>query len=309
MPAVEEAKAKKPKAKKEPKAIAPVAANPLAIDLSAGVPEELPVKDIQTYRDLQIRRDVDTGEVVDETRAQEFAEAMKAGDEFPPIKVMRIPDPKKEGVTHLDVWDGMHTLRGAVLAKKKTIKCIVWDGSPEQALYAAATLANREHSKNGKPLSNKDKIQAATVAAKAYKTSQIAPKEWPSNRQLAELVGVSHAFVNDLDPFGRRKDGRTHEDRKAEKRAKEQQADDEGEEEGEEDTEEGASPRLKNVFDWKEQDRCLGFVIRSIDAMGDTFDLRRQDPAGYKTAVDACKTLAEQLRQWKESILESGKAA
>jgi hypothetical protein len=205
MTATAEKKDAKPKAPPKAKYVSPLALK------GKGKPETLRVKDLARVRDTQARVDVDRASeeddrdgTVDEHRAADFAAAMKAGDKFPPIKVVRIPadDKHKE---RLVVVDGMHTHRGAELAKVPELDCLVWDGTMAQAMHMAGVLANREHAKNGKPLSNRDKNRSVELAARAYMKSDLPKGEWPSNRELAEEVGVSHQMVNNIDPFGRAK--------------------------------------------------------------------------------------------------------
>jgi len=310
MPTTKEPKQKKPKAAK-----AEAPANPLALS-GEPVAMKVSVKDVYVYRDLQARKDIDAGSTVDEARAEQFAAAMKAGDRFPPIKCMRIPSKNKKDEFDIVVWDGMHTHRGAEIAKVKELDALVWDGTAQQALMAAATIANREHEKNGKPLSNRDKLHAVEMAAMAFTKSDIPKKDWPSNRQLAELVGVSHTLVNDLDPFKRKPPTAPSREEKLEQKreaAKKRERDDDDDgaevEAASDDPAPGSEIRMAAVFDWKEQDRCMGYVIRSIDAMGDTFDLKKTDPKGMKRAYELCDQLVELLKQWKAAATAKDKAA
>lgn len=184
-------------------------ANPFALK---GKGKEMRLKTKQVTRDrrLQTRTDTDSGSEIDEYRCERFAHAMTpkeqggAGEKFPPVKVMLVkdmPGHKDEEVYLL--WDGFHTHRGAEIARLAEIDALVWEGTWHQALTAAATVANREHEKNGKPLSSKDKIHAVAILARAFKESELPKKEWPSNRQLAEMCGCSRQLVNEMDPFDR----------------------------------------------------------------------------------------------------------
>lgn len=169
-----------------------------------GTKDTLKTKECIVFKKLQARTDTDSGSVVDEGRCQQFAVAMTAGAKFPPIKVMKVLDAPGMKDTEVHVtWDGMHTLRGAEIAKIPEIEALVWSGTWAQAQYLAATRANREHEANGKPLSSKDKIHAVSILANAYKTSEIPKKDWPSNRAAADTVGCSRQLVNDMDPFDR----------------------------------------------------------------------------------------------------------
>lgn len=175
-----------------------------------GKEELLKVRDVFVFKKLQARTDTDSGSVVDEGRAAGFAESLKkiAADpklpKFPPIKVMRVTDaPGHKDREVLVCWDGMHTLRGMELAKLPEVEALVWDGTWAEAQYLSATRANREHEKNGKPLSSRDKIHAVKILAAAYIDSGMPKKDWPSNRALADLCGCSRQLVNDMDPFDR----------------------------------------------------------------------------------------------------------
>ena len=189
--------------------------------------EVLKVKDVHRVKDFQARtdntaKDEDKGYdgTVDEGRAQSFADKMKAGEKFPPIKVIRFTkgDGDKAEVNYA-VWDGSHTHRGAELAKLPTIDCLVYDGTAEQAMYMAGMVANLEHESAGRAQSSKDKVNGVKLAAKAYINAGVPKGEWPSNRKLAEMRGVSHELVNRIDPFGR-----SDRDREEENKAKREAA-------------------------------------------------------------------------------------
>lgn len=175
--------------------------NPLAL---SGKPyKETPlVKDVLRIRALQARVDVDSGSEVDVGRAEGFADKMRAGEKFPPIKLMAVEDaPGHKGTEVMVCWDGMHTHFAAEIAKLKDIDALVWKGTWAQALMAAATVANREHDKNGRPLSTKDKQHSLDLLVRSFKESDVPKKDWPSNRKLAEMTGLSHQYINDTDPF------------------------------------------------------------------------------------------------------------
>lgn len=181
--------------------------NPFAIDITAGRPETLKTNATISDKRLQPRTDLDTGSSVDEGRAAIMAEALEGGAKLPPVKVIRVkdmPGAKKDEVRDV-LFDGHHTHRAKVIAKQDTIEALVWDGTWAQALSAAAMHANREHEKNGKPLSSRDKVHAVKLLAAAYTGSELPKKDWPSNRQAAEMVGCSRQLVNDMDPFCRGK--------------------------------------------------------------------------------------------------------
>lgn len=169
-----------------------------------GKPERLKVRNVHVFKKLQTRTDTDSGSTVDEGRAEQFATAMTKGDKFPAIKVMRVKDAPGFKDEEVDVcWDGMHTLRGKEIAKLPEVDALVWEGTFAQAQFLASTRANREHEKAGRALSSKDKIHAVKILAQAYKDAEIPKKDWPSNREAAEMVGCSRQLVNEMDPFDR----------------------------------------------------------------------------------------------------------
>lgn len=207
-----------PKAAKPKKGKDEAPANPFAL---VGKPknETLPTKDVLVFKTLQARKDCDEGQVVDVDRATGFAEKMKAGVKFPRIKCMEVSDaPGHKDEPVVVCWDGMHTHAGCELAKIETIDCAVWVGTWAMALSAAATVANREHDDKGKVLSTKEKVASVAILAKAFRDGK--PKsEWPSNRALATLIGVSHQHVNNMDPFDRSPAGDTRGQKNAVKKA------------------------------------------------------------------------------------------
>lgn len=181
--------------------------NPFTIK-GNGKKEKLKVKDLVRDKRLQARKDIDTDSEVDELRAQGFAEAMKKGAKFPEVTVFRVKDaPGQKKETTLDlIVDGMHTHRAYEINKTAECECIVHEGTWTQALNYAATVSNRQHEANGKPLSTKDKLHAVEILCRAYKDSDIPKKDWPSNRELSRLICGSDSmrqFINTLDPFDR----------------------------------------------------------------------------------------------------------
>lgn len=177
--------------------------NPLAL-VGKPVKEKHAPKEVHATRALQARLDIDQGVEVDTGRAETFAAKMKAGEVFPPIKCMAVDDaPGFKGTTTIVVWDGMHTHAGAEIAKLKELDCLVWKGTWAQALMAAATVANREHENQGRALSTKEKCHSVEIMARGFKESDVPKKDWPSNRQIAVMIGCSHQHVNNIDPFGK----------------------------------------------------------------------------------------------------------
>lgn len=179
------------------------------------------IKEVITPKETQSRKDTDPGLNVTEFRCQKYAEAMKGGAKFPPIKLIEVTDmPGHRDEAVLVVWDGHHTVGAAEIAKIDVLDALVWKGTWAQALAAASTLANVEHDGNGKPRDRADLVRGMHMYVKALLAAGIARKDLPSNRQLAIKFQISHTNVNDEDPCGRRQEGtKTPEQKKAEKKA------------------------------------------------------------------------------------------
>lgn len=163
-------------------------------------------KDVHFPKHTQARQDTDSGEVVDTNRVKDFAEKMRNKVEFPPIKIITVTDMPGMIDKEVDVcWDGFHTGLGALEAGLTEIPAHKWKGTWAQALAAAAVLANQEHENNGKPKSFKDKLRSLHMYVKGLSWAGVGKKDYPSNRQLALMFGISHTAVGDEDPCERRK--------------------------------------------------------------------------------------------------------
>jgi len=179
-----------------------------------GKPEQkrLKIEDIKRLASFQVRGSTS------EQRAEALAEVLKTED-LPRPKVIQVDSFPNHGVDkgpYFLLFDGFHTTRAHEINGKSSVECDVWIGTYQDGVIAAAK-ANQEWDKQGVPRSNADKARAVQLFARAFPSD--APKsELPSNRQIAELLGVSRQFVNNVDPFGRNANGRSHEDVKAQKR-------------------------------------------------------------------------------------------
>lgn len=109
--------------------------------------QQLKVKQIVLDRDMQPRVSV-TAEAV-----EDYTVAMEAGEQFPPISVV------KDGET-LYCVDGWHRVMAAKALKAKTIAAIVTDGNRMDAIWLAAQ-ANLRH---GVRRTNADKRRAVALA-------------------------------------------------------------------------------------------------------------------------------------------------
>lgn len=110
----------------------------------------------------------------------EYVEGLKEGASFPPVSVVRV-----EG--ELLLVDGWHRHEAYRLAERTVIPATVRDGTRRDAVLAAIQ-ANRSH---GLRRTQADKERAVVAL--------LGDPEWSdmSTRELAQLAGVSHAYVGE----------------------------------------------------------------------------------------------------------------
>lgn len=110
---------------------------------------------------------------------EQYAAAMKKGEEFPPIVVYDTSD-------GLILADGFHRHTAADMAGVKTIEAQIIVGSYDDALWYSRYVANR---KNGQRLSRAD---VERVVEYTLRDPKLAAQ---SNRQLGEMCGCSHVTI------------------------------------------------------------------------------------------------------------------
>lgn len=133
----------------------------------------LPLRSITTDHAIQQRETLIDGAVV-----SDYAEAMKDGNQFPPVIVFY------DGTTH---WlaDGYHRLEATDEAGLKEIKAEVRQGSKREAtLYACG--ANQDHG-----------LRRSRADVRRAIETMLTDEEWKDlgNRKIAEHVGASHPTV------------------------------------------------------------------------------------------------------------------
>lgn len=137
--------------------------------------KRLRIADIKVDQSLQARES-DRPDIVDE-----YAEAKKAGQKFPPIDVFKVGS---------DYWlvDGFRRIAADKKLKKMETECIVHFGSMEQALIFSVG-ANHAH---GLRRTVEDKRKAVRML--------IANDKWAgfANRMVADACNVSHTLVADV---------------------------------------------------------------------------------------------------------------
>jgi hypothetical protein len=147
-----------------------------------GTTRQVPLKDLVRDPRLQSRAGG-----LNEDHAADLAEYLKDRKKnLPKVQVRKVIDPEG-GDPILYVSDGFHTVEAHERAGRKVVSCNIFNATWEEALAAAAS-ANQQH--KGLKRTRDDKRRAVAMAREAF------PK-W-SARQIAEHVGVSHTFVNDI---------------------------------------------------------------------------------------------------------------
>lgn len=128
--------------------------------------------------EIRVDQGTQTRIATDPGTVDAYAEAMAGGAEFPPIVVYEGPD----GIV---LGDGFHRYDAAVRNKHETILAEVRQGGRREALF----FALQANATNGLRMTNADKRNAVTIL--------LADAEWSqlSDRNIAEMVGVTHPFV------------------------------------------------------------------------------------------------------------------
>jgi N6-adenosine-specific RNA methylase IME4/ParB-like chromosome segregation protein Spo0J len=132
---------------------------------------ELDLTEIRTDGGTQPRAQLDGVTV------SEYADAMRRGNDFPPVKVMH------DGENYW-LYDGFHRVQAARQIGRETIKADVEQGTKEDAQWASLA-ANKRH---GLRRSQKDKRRAIKRALKMRGADN-------SNRDIAKHVGTDHKTV------------------------------------------------------------------------------------------------------------------
>lgn len=258
----------------------------------SGKNTQLAVDEIRSSEAVQVRADG-----TDPAYAEELAEKLENGAKLPRLKVMRVADEHTKGDY---VFEGFHTLAAYKKCGKKVVPAVLYKGTYEELLIASAQ-SNREHENAGKRLTREDKKRAVLLLASGYKDA--GPNKRPSHLAIAKAIGVSHTFVNALNPFGRTKPAETETfDLTDTSEAEDEQA--------EADTGVGGDGRgtpkkaaipadpAARMFDWDGADAALGKLIRGLDAMAETYKLvHTPEVAAGRTALN---TFAEHFKKWRQ---------
>lgn len=149
-----------------------------AIHLARSDDGEIAIEKIRTDGGTQSRAQLNEG------RIEQYAEAMKAGAEFPVLRVIH------DGSNYWLV-DGFHRLEAAKRIGLKTVPVDVGQGTLDEAVWLSLA-ANKEHDAGGLYRSNADK-RRAVLAALAHPEGQRR-----SDSGIARHVGVTQQFVSKI---------------------------------------------------------------------------------------------------------------
>ena len=132
----------------------------------------LPIKDIKVWENLYPRQ------MLDWTTAHRYAEAMKAGAEFPNIVVAYLNG-------EMILVDGYHRLDAHKRLKQEHIQCEVHEGMNERQIYLEAIKRNISH---GKRFGSGDRTKIILTL-----------KQWNlSNHQISQIVRIPSEAI---EPF------------------------------------------------------------------------------------------------------------
>lgn len=143
----------------------------------------IPIESIRRDASTQTRAGLNAERVAD------YAERMKAGDEFPtPVVFLDTED-----AAHLA--DGFHRVAALESMGRKRVECDVRKGDAFDA-FVFGLEANAKHDKSGLHRSNADKRHSVEAL---FSWLRKRGEEW-SDRRIAEACGVSDRFVNAIRP-------------------------------------------------------------------------------------------------------------
>lgn len=128
---------------------------------------------------IDISAGTQSREKIDERVVAEYADAMKDGAKFPPIKVMF------DGLKYYP-YDGHHRFLAAKRVNAPCIDCDVTEGTARDAQFASLA-ANPEHG-----------LQRTAADKRKIVMTMLLDFEWQewSDRQIASHCRVSHPFVS-----------------------------------------------------------------------------------------------------------------
>lgn len=131
--------------------------------------------------DIRLNGGTQTREGLDFGVVSEYAEAYRAGVQFPPVEVVL------DGTSYW-LWDGFHRVNAAMSADREEIEANVRQGTREDAVWLSAG-ANVAHGLQRKPGDKRRAVMAVlAIPGFAEKT----------DREIGAHVGVTHQWVNEI---------------------------------------------------------------------------------------------------------------
>lgn len=145
-----------------------------------------------SIKNLHIDKDIYPRKSIIQSLVESYAEALKAGAIFPPIKVQKITEGNEEKIV---VLDGVHRVEAHKKCKIREIDAFFWKDEildkdrHFEDLLTEATTQNREH---GQRLEDRDLV---TVCVRIIKSRPINNLKG-LQKQLADRFGVSESWVS-----------------------------------------------------------------------------------------------------------------
>lgn len=207
------------------------------------------------------------------------------GKKIPPMKAFLIEDERHKHHNKMVLVGGFHRMEGRHIGEFKDGEFEVWRGTWADAVRAAAK-ENIEHDTAGRYRSNEDKRKSVLMFCGSY--SNVAKVNWPDNRVVARECGVSHQFVNNMDPFGRgatvtAKDDGGIRDRSEETKKKKK----------------AKSKKKIELFDWKNYDQKIGYMARGLDTVAESYGVDKNSPE-FKQTYDHLEAVTKQFKIWHD---------
>lgn len=232
---------------------------------------------------------------LDINRCSQMASVLKGGGTLPKMRAFAIVDEKHKHHGKTILTGGFHRFQGHIQAEIKEATFDVWRGTFPDAVRAAAR-ENVEHDTAGRYRSNEDKKKAVMMYCFSY--ANVPKKDLPTYREISRECGVSHEFVNQIDPFGRG-EGVTIKN-------------DDG---GIKDRSEGAKKKKKKkakakleLFDWSTYDQKLGYMARGLDTVAETHGINKDSPE-FKQTLQHMEAITQQFKRWFDQFSNSGAVA
>ena len=145
-----------------------------------------------SIKSLHIDKDIYPRKSIVQSLVESYAEALKAGAIFPPIKVQKIIEGNEEKIV---VLDGVHRVEAHKKCKIREIDAFFWKDEildkdrHFEDLLTEATIQNREH---GQRLEDRDLVTVCVRIIKSRPINRLKGLQ----KQLANRFGVSESWIS-----------------------------------------------------------------------------------------------------------------